>query len=94
MKESTKEWLGIKPADFVLYAAFILLIPMFYIKNSLVDGVLVFIGLVLCLLACRIGMKPHPELGKLNNGIKLVAYPLCVLGFLFLAYLNFTQWNV
>jgi len=94
MKESTKEWLGIKPADFVMYAAFILLVPIYYSKRPIVDGILIVIGLALCLLSCRLGMKPNPELGKINNTIKLVVYPFCVLGFLFSVYVNFTQWNL
>ena len=93
MKESTKEWLGIKPADFVIYAGFLLVVPAYYSSNVVIDSVCLLLGLILCLISCWLGMKPHPELGKVNNFIKLLAYPACTLFFMYLGYLNFTTWQ-
>lgn len=90
MRESVKEWLGIKPADFIIYAGFSLLIPIYYSKNLVIDVSCTILGLILCLISCKIGMKPHPELGKVNNLVKLLAYPICTLVFSYLSYLNFS----
>ena len=73
MKESTREWLGIKPADFVIYTAFLLLLPAYYSDKQFLDIICISLGLLLCLVSCWLGMKPHPELGKVNNAVKLLA---------------------
>ncbi len=93
MKEYAKEWLGIKPADFIIYAGFALLVPIYYSSNQLIDVSLSLVGLLLCLASCWIGMKPHPELGKANNLVKLIAYPACTVFFIYVVYLNFTAWQ-
>ena len=93
MKESTKEWLGIKPADFVIYAAFLLLIPIYKSNNQIIDIIFLLLGFSLCLVSCWLGMKSHPHLSKINNMIKLLAYPACTLAFLYLGYLNYSLWN-
>jgi len=93
MKESTKEWLGIKLADLVIYSGFLLLVPVYYSTNKIIDVSFLVIGFALCIVSCWLGMKPHPELGKTNNAIKLLAYPACTILFLYLAYLNFTSWQ-
>lgn len=92
MKESTKEWLGIKPADLVLYAGFFQLVPVYYSNNQIIDMSLTVIGFILCLLSCWLGMRPHLELNKTNNIIKVIAYPACTLFYIYLVYLSFTAW--
>lgn len=93
MKEWQKEWLGIKPADFIIYAGFLLLVPAYYSSMLIADVILLSIGFVLCLVSCWIGIKPHPGLGKTNNLLKVIAYPIGSLLFLYCAYLNFTAWQ-
>lgn len=93
MKESTKEWLGIKPADFVIYAGYLLLVPVYYSSNQLIDIALSLAGLLLCLASCWLGMKPHPDLGKFTNFVKLVAYPACTALYIYAVYLNFSVWQ-
>ncbi len=93
MKESTKEWLGIKPADLIIYSSFLLLIPVYYSSNKVIDISLLVVGFILCITSCWFGMKSHPELGKINNTIKLLAYPGCTIFYLYLGYLNFTSWQ-
>lgn len=93
MKEEAKEWVGIKPADLVIYLAFLLVIPVFFLRNAVLDTVLLSVGLLLCLVSCWIGMKPHPELSRTTNRAKLLSYPVCTLLFLYLGYLNFTAWQ-
>ena len=90
MKESTKEWLGIKPADFMIYAAFILLLPVYFFSEWALDVVLSLLGLGLCLTSCWLGMQPHAELDKVTNFLKLVTYPGCTVFFMYLVYLNFS----
>jgi hypothetical protein len=93
MKESTKEWLGIKPADFTIYAGYLSLLPVYYSSNEYVDILFSVLGLILCLASCWIGMKPHPELGVANNFVKLTSYPAFTILFLYFVFLNFTSWQ-
>jgi len=93
MKESTKEWLGIKLANLVIYSGFLCLVPVYYSKSSIIDISFLFFGFILCITSCCLGMKPHPKLSKANNSIKLLAYPACTIFFLYLAYLNFSSWQ-
>lgn len=86
MKESTKEWLGIKTADLMMYAGFLFLIPVYYSKSLILDIALFVPGLVLCFLSCLYGMKPHPDLDRVTNFIKLIAYPVSTLLFMYLWY--------
>ncbi|EGR1461960.1 hypothetical protein DYF92_08455 [Vibrio parahaemolyticus] len=90
MKDSTKEWLGIKPADFIMYAGFILLIPVKLLDSNYIKILLVIVGLLLCVLSCKIGMVGNSKLSNFNNWVKKVAYPVCSLLYVFLAYLSFT----
>ena len=94
MKESTKEWLGIKPADLVIYLAFATLIPAIIVKSAIFDVVILSVGVILCFISCKLGMKRNPKLGKINNAIKLIAYPGTTVFFLYLCYLNFTKWQL
>jgi len=94
MKESTKELLGLKSADLVLYLAFILVIPAYFSNVIIIDVSTLSIGFILCLISCFIGMKPHPDNSKATNILKLITYPLVTLVFVYLAYLNFANWNL
>jgi hypothetical protein len=91
MKESTKEWLGLRPADLAIYLAFIFLVPVYYFSNFAVDVFFVILGGLCCLISCWLGMTPNPDLGTINNSIKLAAYPACTLVFVYVVYLNFTS---
>ena len=89
MQESTKEWLGIKSADFLIYGAFLLLIPIYYSKSHVIDAACLLLGIALCLASSWLGMKPNSRLGKLNNAIKFIAYPACTTAFLYFGYLYY-----
>jgi hypothetical protein len=93
MKEELKEWLGIKPADFVVYAAGAAIVWMYFSRNTALDVVLSVVAVALCVLACFIGMRPDPRLSALANAAKRVGYPACLLATLGCIYLNFTSWN-
>ena len=93
MKESTKEWLGIQPADFAIYAAFLMLIPIYYSSSLILDCLFTFIGGAACVISCWLGMTPNLELGKGANFLRFLAYPLCAAAFIYVIYLNFTQWG-
>lgn len=92
MKESTKEWLGIQPADFAIYAAFLCLVPIYYSNNLIIDSLFTMLGVAACVVSCWLGMTPNLELGRVNNALRFLAYPLCTLAFLYVIYLNFTVW--
>ena len=93
MNEELKEWLGIKPADFVVYAAAAAVVGMYLNKNFILDVALSVLAVSLCVLACIIGMPAERRLSAFSNFVKRVAYPGCLVAVLICVYLNFTRWN-
>lgn len=93
MKEELKEWLGIKPADFVVYAAGAAIVWTYYSRNTALDVVLSVAATALCILACLIGMRADPRLSALSNAVKRLGYPACLVAALVCIYLNFSRWN-
>ncbi|MCV6614218.1 MAG: hypothetical protein OIF35_04510 [Cellvibrionaceae bacterium] len=92
MGEHTKEWFGVKPADFAIYAGFILLVLAQYIDAPIVVVTLLLLGLLFCLLSCWLGMSPNPVLDDFTNYIKLAAYPVLTLHYLMFA--DLFGWNL
>ena len=90
VKESTKEWLGIKPADFIIYSGFVFLIPAFQVEASFLKFIFVVLGFSLCLVSCKYGMPQHSELNRFNNLVKKIAYPIATFIYLYLGYLSFS----
>lgn len=91
MKESTKEWLGIKPADFIIYLAFIFLVAAYLSSITALTYLLLSVGLILCILSCVMGMPAHPQLGWFNNLVKKVSYPIGVVLYLCLSHYVITH---
>jgi hypothetical protein len=79
LKAETLEWLGLKPADFIVALAAVSGLAMFYVGNTIGSVVLGIAPIVLTVVACPIGMRHDPEVSDFTNGTKIVAYPLCVL---------------
>jgi hypothetical protein len=77
-----REWLGVKPADLLAYVGIAAVVAMFYVTDATMDMGLAALGVVLAIAACPIGMKANPQLSKFTNAVKLVSYPLVVLGLL------------
>lgn len=94
MNEELKEWLGIKPADFVVYVAAGAVVWMYFNKSVTLDVILTVVALVLCSLSCFIGVRPDARLAASTNFLKRVSYPACLVAVLVCVYLNFTRWNV
>lgn len=93
-KEELKEWFGIKPADFAVYAAAAGIYGMYVSNNFIVDVVLSTLVLALCLVACVLGMRTVPGLSSITNAFKKLAYPICLIAALVFTYQNFSSWNV
>lgn len=93
MKEELKEWLGIKPADFLVYAAAGAVVGMYFTKNVTLDVILSVVAAVLGGLSCFIGMRPDARLAATTNFLKRVSYPLLLFAVLVGVYLNFARWN-
>jgi hypothetical protein len=93
MNEELKEWLGIKPADFAIYAAAAAVIGMYFTPSAVLDIVLSIVAIGLCILGCLVGMRLDTRLSAFSNVIKRVAYPVCLFAVLACIYLNFTKWN-
>ena len=72
------EWLGITPADLLVYLAIAAIGAMFFVHDATLDLVLAVAGVVLALAACPLGMARDPAVSKFTNAVKLVSYPLVV----------------
>lgn len=68
MREELKEWLGIKPTDFVVYAAGAAIVWMYFNRSTALDVVLSVAAVALCLLACFMGMRPDT---RLSGGLEM-----------------------
>lgn len=73
------EWLGITFVDLLVYLAAAAVAAMFFVSDPTADVVLAVLGVALSIAACPLGMKRNPEFSGFTNGVKLVAYPVCVL---------------
>jgi len=93
MKEELKEWLGIKPADFLVYAGLGSVVWMYYTKNVALDGILSVVAVATCGLSCFIGVRPDARLSPTTNFLKRVSYPAWLVLALICIFLNFTKWN-
>ena len=74
-----REWLGITFADLLVYLAVAAIAAMFFVTNPTTDIVLAVVGIALSIAACPFGMKRDPEVSRFTNGVKMVAYPGCVI---------------
>ena len=74
-----REWLGLTPADLLVYLAFAAVGAMFFVHDATIDIVLAVVGVVLALAACPLGMPRDPAVSEATNAIKLVSYPACVI---------------
>jgi hypothetical protein len=93
MNEELKEWLGIKPADLVVYVAAGAVVWMYVNKNVTLDVLLSAVAVVLCGLSCFLGTRHDARLTRTTNLFKRVAYPACLVAALICVYLNFSTWN-
>jgi hypothetical protein len=93
MKRESREWLGIAPADFPVYVAFIFVVVLYFNNGTVLDVILSVSAFVLSVVACIIGMRKEPEVSGFTNVIKKISYPACLLVCLVLIYVNFAVWN-
>jgi hypothetical protein len=73
------EWLGITFADLLTYLAAAAVTATYFLSDATPNIALAVLGVGLSLAACPLGMKPEPRVSGFTNGVKLVAYPVCVL---------------
>lgn len=78
-KRGLREWLGLTPADFLVYMAAAAVGAMYFVKDVTAAAVLAVAAVVLAVAACPLGMKRDPEVSGVTNAIKRVSYPACVL---------------
>ena len=93
MKEELKEWLGIKTADFIVYAAAVAVFGMYLNKDVWLDIVLAVSAVALCVISCAVGMRPNPQLSAFSNLAKRFSYPTCVVVVLVCVCFNFAYWQ-
>lgn len=93
MDENLKEWLGIKPADFMVYGSWVALGAMYFLTSFWFDVLLAIVALALTAWACAVGMPSDPRLSSNINRIKKISYPLFVLITAAFIVINFTVWN-
>jgi len=94
MNEELKEWLGIKPADFIVYLTGVAIVGIYFSKNITVDIILSIASVILCVISCFMGMKSDSRLSSFSNCVKRIAYPLCLIVVIICIYLNFSKWNI
>ena len=68
------EWLGLTPADLLIYCAIAAVAAMFFVHDVVVDIVLAIVGVGLALAACPIGMAREPDVSNFTNAIKRGTY--------------------
>lgn len=88
-----REWLGLAPADGLVALAGLAVVGMRLIKNAYVDAFWAAAIVVLCVEACRVGMRPSAELSRLTNAAKSVFYPATLALGVLTIILNFALWN-
>ena len=79
MDRELQEWLGLTPADFLVYIAFILLPVIYFVESGPLDAVLIFVVVVTSVVACFLGMPSDNRLSSFTNINKLIAYPACLI---------------
>jgi hypothetical protein len=80
------EWLGLKPADLLVYLSLGAVVAIYFIEDSLWDAFLSGVGILAALVACPIGMKRDPNVSEFTNIVKLVSYiPIAILAILAVA---------
>ena len=72
------EWLGLTPADMLVYLALAAIGAMFVVHDRTTDIILAVAGVGLGLASCPLGMARDPEVSKLTNAIKFASYPIFV----------------
>jgi NO-binding membrane sensor protein with MHYT domain len=88
------EWLGLKPADFLVYGSLAAVGGMFFLREPLWDVVLACLAVVLSIIACPLGMKRDPNLSEFTNKVKLFSYVpfvLMVVGAIVVHYVYFNR---
>jgi len=94
VKHELREWLGVAPADFLIYAALLLGGSLYFLSSRPVEIAVSVIAVGLGLVSCYFGMRHDDRVSQLMNVIKKVSYPLCVLLLTVIIFLNFTRWSV
>ena len=78
MDRELQEWLGLTPADFFVYFAFLLL-PVIYVVESLaIDLLLVVLVIAASIAGCVLGMPRDKRVSGVTNSAKFIAYPACL----------------
>lgn len=73
------EWLGLTPADLLVYLSLGALVPMFFVRDATLDALFALIALALAVAACPVGMKRDPKVSGFTNAVKYWSYPVWVL---------------
>ena len=71
--------MSLKPADMLVGLATVAGLVMLYAANQATAAALAVAAIGLTVVACPIGMRHDPDVSAFTNGMKLAAYPLCVL---------------
>lgn len=93
MNEELREWLGIKPADFMVYGALAAIFGMYQSSNAGLDVVLAAVAVFLATASCFVGARPDPRLSRAANLAKRFSYPLCLVSAIVFTILNFLVWD-
>lgn len=89
-----REWLGLMPADFLIYIALGMAGSFYFINDVRFEIAISIVALVTAIISCKIGMKPDEKISNAANIGKKYSYPLCFLILIGILWLNFAHWTV
>ena len=88
-----KEWLGLTPADALVYVALAAVATMFFIREPILEVILAVVGIVTAVAACPLGMTKNPLLSDSMNKLKEASYIPCAVCILIAIVVHYSAWN-
>jgi len=77
-----REWqhlMGMTAADWIAYAAFLLLVAMYFCPDALGDALLAGAAVIASLASFVVGWRHDPECSDFANALSLISYPMVPL---------------
>jgi len=68
------EWLGLMPADFMVYGSAAAVISIYFVQRGSLDAILALGAVALSFGALALGLRPDPRVTPLVKRLKRVSY--------------------
>lgn len=89
----TMEWLGLMPADFMVYASAAAVISIYFVQSILLDAMLSLGAVALSFGALALGLRPDPQVTLLVKRLKRVSYAAWAGMAVFLIAAHYLWWS-